>query len=181
MESGRDVMYGGAKYNSSGLPGIGLSNAVDSLYMIKHLCFDTKKCTTRELYDALVNDWKGYEELQRYIKNACPHYGNGIKEVDEIASLITDKYAEIVNSITNPRGQKVVSRNVPCHGKRHVRHDDCSYPRRQEFRCPTCRRHIPCTANGQKRPHGNRGFLRFLGPGQISRRYAFEHEIQPPA
>lgn len=106
MESGRDVMYGGAKYNSSGLPGIGLSNTVDSLYMIKHLCFDTKKCTTREMYDALVNDWKGHEELQRYIKNACPHYGNGIKEVDELASSITDKYAEIVNSITNPRGQK---------------------------------------------------------------------------
>lgn len=106
MESGRDVMYGGAKYNSSGLPGIGLSNTVDSLFMIKHLCFDTKKCTTRELYDALINNWQGYEELQRFIKNDCPHYGNGIKEVDEIASVITDAYADIVNSITNPRGAK---------------------------------------------------------------------------
>jgi formate C-acetyltransferase len=106
MESGKDVMFGGAKYNSSGLPGIGLSNTVDSLFMIKHLCFDTKKCTTRELYDALKANWVGHEELQRYIKNDCPHYGNGLEEVDSIARIITDEYAKTVNSITNPRGQK---------------------------------------------------------------------------
>ena len=106
MESGKDVMWGGAKHNSSGLPGIGLSNTVDSLFMIKHLCFDTKKCTTRELYDALMNNWAGYEELQRYIKSTELHYGNGKPEVDSIASLITDEYANLVNSITNPRGQK---------------------------------------------------------------------------
>ena len=74
--------------------------------MIKHLCFDTKKCTTRELYDALMNNWAGYEELQRYIKSTELHYGNGKPEVDAIASLITDEYANLVNSITNPRGQK---------------------------------------------------------------------------
>ena len=34
-------MYGGAKYNGSGMPGIGIGNIADSLFMIKHLCFDT--------------------------------------------------------------------------------------------------------------------------------------------
>ena len=39
MEKGMDVMHGGAKYNGSGIPGIGIGNIADSLFMIKHLCF----------------------------------------------------------------------------------------------------------------------------------------------
>jgi formate C-acetyltransferase len=105
MESGTDVMYGGAKYNGSGIPGIGIGNVADSLFMIKHLCFDTKKCTTRELYDALVNNWKGYEELQLYIKNSCPHYGNAIGEVDDLAAWASATFAETVTSCTGPRGR----------------------------------------------------------------------------
>ncbi len=104
MEKGADVMYGGAKYNGTGIPGVGIGNVADSLFMIKHLCFDTKKCTTRELYDALKNDWKGYEDLQRYIKNEAPHYGNAIDEVDEIAAWASEKFAEVVTSCTGPRG-----------------------------------------------------------------------------
>jgi formate C-acetyltransferase len=73
--------------------------------MIKHLCFDTKKCSTRELYDALMNNWKGYEELQQYIKNECPHYGNGDPEVDKWAGWAAEKYAETVTSLT---GQEAI-------------------------------------------------------------------------
>ncbi len=105
MEKGMDVMYGGAKYNGTGIPGIGIGNVADSLFMIKHLCFDTKKCTTRELYDALMNNWAGYEDLQQYIKNCCPHYGNADPEVDEIAAWASKIFAEIVTSHTGPRGR----------------------------------------------------------------------------
>ena len=103
MEKGKDVMYGGAKYNGTGIPGIGIGNIADSLFMIKHLCFDTKKCTTRELYDALLNNWEGYEELQQYIKGSELHYGNGNPEVDKWAAWAAEKYAEIVTSFTGPR------------------------------------------------------------------------------
>ncbi len=103
MEKGMDVMYGGAKYNGSGVPGIGIGNVADSLFMVKHLCFDTKKCTTRELYDALLGNWKGYEDLQQYIKNSCPHYGNGDPEVDKWAAWASEKFAEVVTSCSGPR------------------------------------------------------------------------------
>jgi len=103
MESGRDVMYGGAKYNGSGIPGIGIGNVADSLFMIKHLCFDTKKCTTRELYDALINNWKGYEDLQQYIKSSNLHYGNAVREVDELAAWASETFAETVTSCSGPR------------------------------------------------------------------------------
>jgi len=71
--------------------------------MIKHLCFDTKKCTTRELYDALINNWKGYEDLQQYIKSSNLHYGNAVREVDELAAWASETFAETVTSCSGPR------------------------------------------------------------------------------
>jgi formate C-acetyltransferase len=105
MEKGADVMWGGARYNSTGISGVGIGNVADSLYMIRHLCFDTKKCTTRQLYDALMNNWAGYEELQRYIKNQAPHYGNGIQEVDGYAGWAAGVFADACNACTGPRGR----------------------------------------------------------------------------
>ncbi|MDR2664659.1 MAG: hypothetical protein LBC21_00070 [Oscillospiraceae bacterium] len=104
MEKGMDVMYGGARYNSCGMAGVGIGNVADSLFMIKHLCFDTGKCTTRELYDALMANWKGYEGLQQFIKSQCPHYGNGIEEVDKWANWAGQVFADAVTSCTGPRG-----------------------------------------------------------------------------
>ena len=104
MEKGMDVMFGGARYNSTGISGVGIGNVADSLFMIKHLCFDTKKCTTQELYEALMNNWAGYEDLQRYIQNEAPHYGNGEKEIDEYAGWAAGVFADAVNSCTGPRG-----------------------------------------------------------------------------
>ena len=105
MEKGKDVMSGGARYNSTGVSGVGIGNVADSLYMIQHLCFDTKKCTTRELYDALMNDWKGYEDLQRYIKSQAPRYGNALKDVDKFAGWSAGVFADAVNACTGPRGK----------------------------------------------------------------------------
>ena len=104
MESGKDVLWGGAKYNSTGIAGVGFGNVADSLQLIKYLCFDKKICTTRELYDALINDWKGQEELQQFIKGSAPHYGNNNKEADRYAKWLAKVYNDAVNSCTSPRG-----------------------------------------------------------------------------
>jgi len=105
MEKGADVMWGGAKYNSTGLAGVGIGNVADCLQMIDHLCFKAKKCTTRELYDALMNNWEGYEDLYDYVKNQAPHYGNGDPEVDKYANIAATIFAESVNNSTGPRGR----------------------------------------------------------------------------
>ena len=106
MESGKDVMRGGARNNSCGVPGIGIGNAVDSLYAIKHLCFDTKRCTTRELYDALMANWEGYDELRNYINGEMPRYGNAIEEVDQWATWLMNLFADLVTEFTSIRGCK---------------------------------------------------------------------------
>lgn len=105
MEKGMDVMFGGARYNSTGLAGVGLGNVADSLQMIKYLCFDEKICTTRELYDALIANWEGYSELRAFIKNKAPHYGNGLPNADKYARFVADVFADAVNNSTGPRGR----------------------------------------------------------------------------
>lgn len=105
MESGKDVMFGGARFNSTGIAGIGLGNVADSLQMIEHLVFDKKICTAGELQDALSNNWNGYEALYEYIQTKAPHYGNNIPEADKYVKQITEMFAETVNKHTGPRGR----------------------------------------------------------------------------
>jgi formate C-acetyltransferase len=103
MESGRDVTWGGAKYNAFGVMTNTVANTADSLMTIKKLCFDDKSVTLRELYDALKANWVGYENLRQKIINEVPHYGNDEAEVDELAAWCVDCYADSLMSYTGPR------------------------------------------------------------------------------
>ena len=105
MESGLDVLDGGARNNSTGFTALGIGNVADSLMTIKKLVFDDKKTTGRELYDALISNWEGYEDLQQYIVNEVPHYGNNIPEVDELAEWALGAYADHMNAARGPRGK----------------------------------------------------------------------------
>ena len=105
MEKGADVMYGGAKYNSTGNSGVGIGNVVDSLNVIRHCVFEKKICTAQELYDATLANWEGYEALHNYVLNEAPHYGNGIPEVDELAGWAAKVFADAVNATSGPRGR----------------------------------------------------------------------------
>jgi formate C-acetyltransferase len=105
MESGRDVMWGGAKYNSTGTSGVGLGNAAESLNMIKHCIFDKNICTAREMYDAIMSNWKGYEKLHNHIVHEAPHYGNGLPACDEHAAFVAKVFSEAVNKHRGPRGR----------------------------------------------------------------------------
>jgi formate C-acetyltransferase len=107
MEKGMDVMWGGAKYNSTGNSGVGIGNVADSLNIINQVCFETKKYTTRELFDALMANWEGEknQEIHDYIMNECRHYGNGYPEVDRFATFAAQCFADSVNSCTGPRGR----------------------------------------------------------------------------
>ena len=104
MESGRDVMWGGAKYNSTGNSCIGLGNVADSLNVIDYVCFREKIATTRELYDAIMHNWVGYEELRQIINGRVPRYGNGNPEADKYVDFTASTYAKAINRATGPRG-----------------------------------------------------------------------------
>ena len=105
MESGKDVMKGGAKYNSTGNAGIAIGNIADSLAVVKYMVYDKKLITARELYDALMTNWEGKEELRQSILNEAPHYGNDNEYTDQFAKWASDVYGDAVNSATGPRGR----------------------------------------------------------------------------
>lgn len=92
MASGKDCASGGAKYNSYGGTATGLATVADSLTAIKYMVFDKKICTAKDIYDAMMADWKGYEVLQQQILNEVPHYGNDDDYADEVMKWVTDIY-----------------------------------------------------------------------------------------
>lgn len=104
MEKGRDMMLGGAKYNSTGTAILGVGTIVDSFSAIKYMVYDKKLCTPRELYDAIIADWEGHELLRERIINEVPHYGNGEPYADELATWVADLYTSRTNSYKGPRG-----------------------------------------------------------------------------
>lgn len=95
MEKGDDVTWGGAKYTTFGGTGTGLATVADSLCTIEYACFDKKICTTRELYDAMMANWKGYEDLQQRLLAEVPHFGNNDPYADKWMKFATESYADL--------------------------------------------------------------------------------------
>ncbi|MDO4529092.1 MAG: pyruvate formate lyase family protein [Lachnospiraceae bacterium] len=111
MESGLDVMWGGSKYNGAGNSSIGHGNVADSLNIIDQICFREKKATTRELYDALMANWEGYEDLHQYILGRCTHFGNDDPEADKYLKFVADTYSQ---GITRGRSVRNCSWSAGC-------------------------------------------------------------------
>ena len=105
MEQGKDIVCGGAKYNSYGSTAVGLATVADSLTTIRYMCFDKKLCTTRELYDAFMANWEGYEVLQQQILSQVPHYGNGDPYADEQMQWVVDAYYDMCKECYSNRSR----------------------------------------------------------------------------
>ncbi|MBE6967359.1 MAG: hypothetical protein IKK00_02690 [Oscillospiraceae bacterium] len=103
MESGKDIVAGGAKHNSYGGTATGLATIADSFTTIKYMCFDKKLCTTRELYDAVMANWEGYEPLRQQIKNEVPHFGNGDPYADMEMKFCIDTYIDQCSKVYSVR------------------------------------------------------------------------------
>jgi formate C-acetyltransferase len=105
MEQGLDCAAGGCKYNSYGGTATGLATVGDSLTTIKYMCFDKKLCTTRELYDAVMSNWEGYEPLRQQIINEVPHYGNADPYADEELKWVVDTYYDECMQFSSQRSK----------------------------------------------------------------------------
>jgi len=105
MEKGMDCTRGGAKYNSYGGTATGLATVADSMAAIKYMCFDKKLCTTRELYDAIMDNWQGHEELRKTIIEKVPHYGNDDPYADEFMNWICGVYRDICGECHSVRSK----------------------------------------------------------------------------
>jgi formate C-acetyltransferase len=106
IKKGKDLIFGGALYNSSGATHIGFADTVDSLNAIEKAVFIDKKCTFLELIDVLNANFEGYENLHQYLVNRTPKYGTedpiAIKNSQKLIRFLYGLY----QSYTNYRGGK---------------------------------------------------------------------------
>ncbi|MFC1482285.1 pyruvate formate lyase family protein, partial [Myxococcota bacterium] len=75
MESGKDLIEGGAQYNSSGTAMVGLTDVIDSLAALKLLVYDRRRVDLATFLDALRNDFEGHERLHAEIMSQVPKFG----------------------------------------------------------------------------------------------------------
>jgi formate C-acetyltransferase len=106
MDKGKDLIYGGAKYNSSGITSVGLADVCDSLNSIEYV-LENKKATMAQVVDAVKNNFKSSEEkkIQKLLQEA-PKYGTEDKQAVQNSKDLVAYIYELCQSRTNYRGGK---------------------------------------------------------------------------
>ncbi len=105
LEKAKDLVQGGAIYNTSGVALVALTDVVDSLLVIKDLIYDKKEFNFSTLKDAIDNDFEGYESILHKIEQV-PKFGSGEDGTVELAQDIIDFCYNIYNSAENYRSGK---------------------------------------------------------------------------
>ncbi len=121
LQKGKDITEGGARYNFSGVQGIGIANLSDSLYALKGLVFDQQRLSFDELLATLKANFATPEgeKIRARLINRFDKYGNDIDDVDLISADLLRFYCKEVEQYRNPRGGQftpgsyTVSAHVP--------------------------------------------------------------------
>lgn len=126
IERGLNLKEGGAVYDFISDLQVGIANLADSLAAIKKCVFEDKTVGTKELWDALMADFKGArnEQIQRTLISA-PKYGNDDDYADSLIRRAYDVYIDEMKKYRNTRygrgpiggiyyaGTSSISANVP--------------------------------------------------------------------
>ncbi len=103
MMSVDDISVGG-KYNNFGVHGTGIATGADSLMAIKKYIFDKKRFTAKELIRAVDEDFKNDSEMLALLRYETPKMGQNIDEVDNLAAILLDTFADALEGKKNCRG-----------------------------------------------------------------------------
>ena len=90
----RDLVFGGTRYNLPGVSIMGNSNVYDGMMAIRKLVCDEKRLTWGDLRRALLEDFKGHEQIQQMLSHRAPRFGNDEPEVDALANRINAVHAD---------------------------------------------------------------------------------------
>lgn len=121
LDKGCDITDGGARYNFSGVQGIGIANLSDSLHALNGLVFEQQRLSFDELLLVLKDNFATPEgeKVRARLINRFEKYGNDIDDVDNISAELLRHYCKEVEKYQNPRdgqftpGSYTVSAHVP--------------------------------------------------------------------
>lgn len=104
IENGTDVSAGGAVYNSSAFNMGGIATVADSLSALKKIIYEWKLLSLSEYIRILDEDFAGQESIRQLAVRACPKFGNDREDVDEIMEKLVQRFCNVVEEYTTPRG-----------------------------------------------------------------------------
>ena len=104
LQRGLDLTWGGARYDFTGVQGVGAATVGDSLAALDALVFRDNRFTMEELLAALDADFEGHESLRQTLVNRAPKYGNDDAAADRFTRLAAEIYCQEVEKHANPRG-----------------------------------------------------------------------------
>lgn len=97
-------IYNGGKYNNFGIHGTGLSNAADSLAVIKKYIYEEKSLDKTELIKAIDENFANHPLLLHRLRYESPKMGNNDDFVDLLATNLLDSFAKSLEGKKNCRG-----------------------------------------------------------------------------
>jgi pyruvate-formate lyase len=103
IENARDISLG-CRYNNFGIHGTGISNAAESLAVVKKYIYDEKRYTADDLISAMQVNFEGYDELWCRCMYEAPKMGCDDDYVDNIAVDLLDIFADALKGKRNERG-----------------------------------------------------------------------------
>lgn len=104
IEKGIDCTEGGAKYDYSGVNGVGMADVADSLEAIRDLVFEKKQISMQRLLNALKTNFESDPILQHILLNKVDKYGNDKDDVDQIAHDVAKQYCDSVHRFKSASG-----------------------------------------------------------------------------
>ena len=117
LASGKDVTWGGARYNLTSIQCAGLADAGESLLAIRKLVYEQQRFDMPTLVSILRDNFKGQDILRAELRHRFPRYGNGDAEADGAVQLAADVYTDAVTAHHNSRGGRWVPGfySMTCH------------------------------------------------------------------
>jgi formate C-acetyltransferase len=103
LEAARDATAGGARYNASGIQGVGAVEVGDSLAAVEEVVFRGRHATLRELVEACRAGFRGGEALRERLRRA-PKYGNDDPAADGYTARVMELFARCLARRANTRG-----------------------------------------------------------------------------
>jgi formate C-acetyltransferase len=112
----RDMVYGGTRYNLSGVAIFGSSNTCDGMMAIRKWIDEEKKLTWPELRQLLLTNFKDQESVRLLLANKTPRYGNDLDDVDALHNRINAVHADFFWKQVDSRNGRYTSGIWPVNG-----------------------------------------------------------------
>jgi len=96
LESGKDYVNGGAKYNFSSITAYGFATLVNSMYNIKKIVYEEKSMILPDLIHIINSNFEDNEVYRQKLINNYEKWGNDKTEIDSLANELWDLFTSEV-------------------------------------------------------------------------------------